>query len=67
VYDLYCALEDKEREFLGLTSKIRWTVCQWFVSCLTSKSVMMISPVLVSKSVAAGFLVWVLKPAGTTC
>jgi hypothetical protein len=71
VCGLHRAREDEEREFLGLASKPRSTVCRWFglkttwmVSpALASKPVAMVSPGLASKSVASGFLVWTSKLA----
>jgi hypothetical protein len=63
VCGLHRAREDKEREFLGSTSKSRSTVCQWFdlkttgmvFFGLVSKLVAMIFSDLASKMVATVF------------
>jgi hypothetical protein len=60
VCSLHRARGDKESEFLGLVSKPRSMICQWFglkttrtvFSGLTSKLVAMVSPGLASKPVA---------------
>jgi hypothetical protein len=48
---LHCARGDEEREFIGLASKSRSTVCQ----CFGLKTTGTVSPDLASKSVASGF------------
>jgi hypothetical protein len=49
VCGLYCTQVDEERGFLGLTSKPRSTVYQWFGL----------------KATGTGFSVWASKPVGT--
>jgi hypothetical protein len=58
---LYRAQGDEECAFLGLVSKPRSTVCQWF----GLKTFGTVSLGLASKSVASGFPIWASKPAAS--
>jgi hypothetical protein len=59
VYGLHHAQGDEEHGFLGLDSKPRSTVCQWF----GLKTTGMVSPGLALKLVVMGFSVWTSKLA----